>query len=73
MEESYARWNQIKAEGSGDPFWEDGVNMNLVRNHIISYRRQILELVGEDNLPDIFDREIPPEVPQNFVANADLI
>ena len=72
-EESYARWNQIKAEGSGDPFWEDGVNMNLVRNHIISYRRQILELVGEDNLPDIFDREIPPEVPQNFVANADLI
>ncbi|MBQ9750792.1 MAG: hypothetical protein IJV87_09490, partial [Clostridia bacterium] len=73
MEESYARWNQIKTEGSGDPFWEDGVNMNLVRNHIISYRRQILELVGEDNLPDIFDREIPPEVPQNFVANADLI
>ena len=73
MEESYARWNQIKTEGSGDPFWEDGVNMNLVRNHIISYRRQILELVGEDNLPDIFDREIPPEVPQNFVANADAI
>ena len=73
MEESYARWNQIKTEGSGDPFWEDGVNMNLVRNHIISYRRQILELVGEDNLPDIFDREIPPEVPQNYVANADAI
>ena len=73
MEDSYARWNQIKAEGSGDPFWEDGVNMNLVRNHIMSYRRQILELVGEDNLPDIFDREIPPEVPQNYVANADAI
>ena len=73
MEESYARWNQIKAEGSGDPFWEDGVNMNLVRNHIISYRRQILEITGEDNLPEIFKREIPPEMPQNFVANADLI
>ena len=73
MEESYARWNQIKTEGSGDPFWEDGVNMNLVRNHIISYRRQILEITGEDNLPEIFKREIPPEVPQNFVANADLI
>ena len=73
MEESYARWNQIKTEGSGDPFWEDGVNMNLVRNHIISYRRQILEITGEDNLPEIFKREIPPEVPQNFVANADAI
>lgn len=44
--------------------------MNLVRNHIISYRRQILEITGEDNLPEIFKREIPPEVAQkNFLES----
>jgi len=73
IEDSYARWNDYMNGGGSDPSWEDGVNMNLIRNHIIYDRRQILDMVGEDNLPAIFEREIPPEVPQNFVANADGI
>ena len=37
---SYECWNHILQNGAGDPFWEDGANMNLVRNHIIYYKRQ---------------------------------
>ena len=73
IEESYARWNQLNTEGGFDPFWEDGGNMNLLRNHIIYDRQQIMEMVGEEELPEICNREIPPEVPQNYVANADGI
>ena len=35
---SYECWNHILQNGAGDPFWEDGANMNLVRNHIIYYK-----------------------------------
>ena len=30
--------NDLKINGGRDPFWEDGCNMNLVRNHIISLK-----------------------------------
>ena len=28
------RWNYILENGCNDPFWPDGTNMNLTRNHI---------------------------------------
>ena len=31
-------WEDIKVYGCRDPFWEDGVNMNLERNHCIHDR-----------------------------------
>lgn len=31
-----ATWNHINENGCNDPFWPDGCNMNLTRNHIIS-------------------------------------
>lgn len=37
-------WNYINENGCNDPFWPDGCNMNLTRNHIISYKRDIAEL-----------------------------
>lgn len=37
------RWNYILENGCNDPFWPDGTNMNLTRNHIISYKREIAE------------------------------
>ena len=30
----YTRWNYIANNGSQDPFWPDGCNMNLIKNHI---------------------------------------
>ena len=35
LEKSYACWDHLKEYGGSDPFWPDGVSMNLVRNHII--------------------------------------
>ena len=28
-------WKDINQNGCSDPFWPDGCNMNLTRNHII--------------------------------------
>lgn len=28
-------WNYINENGCNDPFWPDGSNINLTRNHII--------------------------------------
>lgn len=35
IENEYTRWNHIANNGCQDPFWPDGCNMNLIRNHII--------------------------------------
>ena len=49
LRDSYERWNHILQNGAGDPFWKDGANMNLVRNHIIHYKRQCeAELLPEE-------------------------
>ena len=37
IDERFRAWNQIAQHGCSDPGWPDGVNMNLVRNHIIYY------------------------------------
>lgn len=35
---SFERWEHLKEYGGSDPFYSDGVNMNLVRNHIVERR-----------------------------------
>lgn len=55
LRDSYERWNHILQNGVGDPFWEDGANMNLVRNHIIYYKRQCeAELLPEEYPEEYF-------------------
>lgn len=70
LEERHERWNYIRNNGTSDPFWPDGVNMNLVRNHCSYYRRQIKELCENQGLPlpEIYDKPVPPEMPQDFMA-----
>ena len=41
LEKAYAQWQRLYENGGSDPFWPDGVNLNLVRNHIIYYKGQI--------------------------------
>lgn len=45
--------------------------MNLTRNHIISYQRQIREVFTENQLllPEEYYLSIPPEVDNNYMAN----
>lgn len=69
----HAIWENHRLYGCNDPFWADGVNMNLVRNHIISYRREILEVCEEYGLPlpSEYFLPVPPEVPNGYMANLD--
>lgn len=73
--ESYERWQHLFTNGGQDPFYSDGGNMELVRNHIIDYKRQIKEYCEELNqeLPSEYYKELPPEVDNDYMARADEI
>lgn len=64
-------WKAINQNGCNDPFWSDGCNMNLTRNHIIYYQRQLEETCAKNqiSLPDEYYLAVPPEVNANYMAN----
>lgn len=64
-------WKYIRENGCSDPFWPDGCNMNLTRNHIIYDKRRIAEICQELNieLPEEYYIGTPPEVPNNYMAS----
>lgn len=68
----YERWEYLREYGGSDPFYDDAVNMNLTRNHIISAKGKLEELYGGDkNLyPDIYFRELPPVTEDGYMARA---
>lgn len=63
-------WKYINQNGCNDPFWPDGCNMNLTRNHIIYAKNQIKEICNENNipLPEEYYLQTPPEVDNNYMA-----
>ncbi|MCD8381152.1 MAG: hypothetical protein LUC95_12750 [Lachnospiraceae bacterium] len=65
------RWNHLNEYGGSDPFWTDGVNMNLVRNHVIYHKQQIKEICEENSLafPDTYYLATPPKVDDGYMAN----
>ncbi len=73
LQRSYDRWNYLYKHGGSDPFWEDGGNLNLVRNHICYYREKIKESMPEENYPAVFFQDIPPEVDSKYMARPDEI
>ena len=73
LEKAFARWDDIYENGCNDPFWPDGMNLNLVRNHIIYYRALLEETPTLFGFPEIYNREVPPEVPQSYMARPDEI
>ena len=73
LQKSFDQWDALYEFGGHDPFWPDGVNLNLVRNHILYYKKQIEESFELENYPAIYHQENPPEVPQNYMARADKI
>lgn len=73
LTESYRRWDYINSRGCSDPFWSDGVNMNLVRNHIIYYKNKLESEHTLYGFPDCYYRETPPETDNNYMACPDEI
>lgn len=75
LAKDFARWDDINTNGCSDPFWPDGVNMNLVRNHIIYHYRLLREKIENIQL-SLFDtgmdmtgeRPVPPKVPDDYMS-----
>lgn len=59
--------------GGSDPSWSDGTNLSLLRTHIINCKRKIEEENTMFLLPDAYYRDIPPEVPKDYMARPDEI
>lgn len=70
LHDSYELWNTLYTTIGHDPTWPDGVNLNLVRNHILYYRHQC-EDAGV--YPEEYSLEVPEEVDNNYCACADEI
>lgn len=64
-------WENINQNGCNDPFWADGTNMNLTRNHIIYAKRQISEICEKTRIPipEEMYIPIPPEVDDYYMAS----
>ena len=73
LENEYERWEHIYKYGSSDPFYADGVNWNLVRNHIIYEKQMIEEETPLFMFDEICQRELPPIVPSDYIARKDEI
>ena len=61
-------WQYLREYGCQDPFWADGVNMNLTRNHIIYYKMRLRELCPDGNLPEEYYLPTPPVVDNDCLA-----
>lgn len=78
---SFQRWDDIMENGCYDPFHCDGVNLNLVRNHIIYEKKQIDEFLKEEHensflstpYPDIYHRPTPEKVSYDYMVKPDEI
>lgn len=64
-------WEYMRDNGCNDPFWSDGCNMNLTRNHIIYAKTVIAKVCSETGLPIPAEYYIPtpPEVDNQYMAN----
>ena len=64
-------WRTIAANGCTDPFHADGVSMNLLRNHLIAFKRDMREVCGNHGI-DLPREAFYPDlsyVDQNYFAN----
>ena len=64
------KWISYRDDGGSDPFWPDGANMNLLRNHMIYAKREIEKLCQEYGIiqPKELLIPIPPYVDNNYFA-----
>ena len=73
LERDYARWEQVYMAGSKDPFWPDGVNANLCRDHILCGKRRIRELYPDAEMPEIYYWPLPQKLPAEYMARKEEI
>jgi len=50
IRDNFKRWDHLKRKGGVDPFWPDGTNMNLVRNHVFYHQDKLKALCKEQKV-----------------------
>lgn len=73
IQDSRKRYEDLRVHGGSDPFWSDGVNMNLCRNHVMYFRKQVETELDPENYPEEYFLEIPAEVSVHYMADPDGI
>lgn len=73
LQKDFQRWEYLNTHGGSDPLYEDGFNMNIVRNHIIYDKRKCQEELEEKDYPKEYFRETPPQVDNYYMARMDEI
>lgn len=70
LKASYNRHKELMEKGGVDPFRPDGVNLDLVRNHIINHKRKLKALAEKHGLklPEEYDLPLPNKVPHKYMA-----
>ena len=75
IDKEFTHWDDLAEHGNPGDGYPDGVNMNLVRNHIIYHRRQLAEIAAKpvqltmfDEGVDFGERPLPPVVPDGYMA-----
>ena len=76
LDREFQRWNDIACSGCQDPTWPDGVNMHLVRNHIIYWYKLLDEKQSADTQTSLFAmptrevmrRPVPPKAPDQYMV-----
>lgn len=64
----YQQWDDCYKNGRHDPFWSDGTNLELIRNHIIYAKSQCEELLSPEQYPEEYHWPLPPIVKQSYMA-----
>lgn len=73
IRDNLERYEYLRTHGGSDPFWSDGVNMNLCRKHVIYLRSRVETDLDPEYYPDEYGLEIPEEVDNNYMADPDGI
>lgn len=68
--QDYLRYYHLFTEGGSDPFWEDGLNLNLIRNHILCDKKNLEELLQDQYwlYPDEYFYPEPLEVSAKLIV-----
>ena len=73
LEERFQHYDEVLENGCNDPLWADGVNLNLIRNHIIIAKRNIEEVFSVEDYPDVYYRMTPKKIDDDYMAKPDKI
>lgn len=73
LKAEYQNWHYYYEQGGNDPSWPDGVNLELIRNHIIYAKSQCEELLTPEQYPPEYHLPLPPVVRRSYMARASEI